>query len=123
MIVALDLVHSLHMIHCDLKPENVLVKSISKCEIKIIDFGSSCFIQDHLSSYIQSRSYRAPEVILGCNYDYKIDIWSLGCIIAEIWTGYVLFQNETIQGLLARIVAIMGPIPQRVLTEARLIKE
>jgi len=62
-------------------------------------------------------------VILGCNYDYKIDIWSLGCIIAEIWTGYVLFQNETIQGLLARIVAIMGPIPQRVLTEARLIKE
>jgi len=123
MLVALDLVHSLHMIHCDLKPENVLVKSISKCEIKIIDFGSSCFIQDHLSSYIQSRSYRAPEVILGCNYDYKIDIWSLGCIIAEIWTGYVLFQNETIQGLLARIVAIMGPIPQRVLTEARLIKE
>mmetsp|Transcript_24832 Transcript_24832/g.54887 ORF Transcript_24832/g.54887 Transcript_24832/m.54887 type:complete len:87 (+) Transcript_24832:1574-1834(+) len=76
LLIGLDFVHSLHLIHCDLKPENILIKSISKCEVKIIDFGSSCFIQDHLSSYIQSRSYRAPEVILGCNYDYKIDIWS-----------------------------------------------
>ena len=66
------------------------VKPVS-CEIKVIDFGSSCFIHDHLSSYVQSRSYRAPEVILGCRYDYKIDIWSLGCILAELFTGYVLF--------------------------------
>ena len=53
------------LIHCDLKPENILIKSYSRCEIKVIDFGSSCFIHDHLSSYVQSRSYRAPEVILG----------------------------------------------------------
>lgn len=63
-----------------------------RCEVKVIDLGSSCFITDHLSSYVQSRSYRAPEVILGLPYGQKIDIWSLGCILAELATGYVLFQ-------------------------------
>jgi serine/threonine protein kinase len=96
--------HSLKLIHCDLKPENILIKSISDVNIKVIDFGSSCFIHDHLSSYVQSRSYRAPEVIIGCKYDYKIDIWSLGCIIAELYTGIVLFQNDSIQSLLARVL-------------------
>jgi serine/threonine protein kinase len=60
--------------------------------VKVIDLGSSCFITDHLSSYVQSRSYRAPEVILGLPYGQKIDVWSLGCILAELATGYVLFQ-------------------------------
>jgi serine/threonine protein kinase len=96
-------IHNLKLIHCDLKPENILVKSISDTIVKVIDFGSSCFIHDHLSSYIQSRSYRAPEVILGCKYDYKIDIWSFGCILAELYTGNVLFQNDSIQSLLARV--------------------
>jgi serine/threonine protein kinase len=64
MLNALDYIHSLHLIHCDLKPENILISSVSGSEVKIIDFGSSCFIHDHLSSYVQSRSYRAPEVII-----------------------------------------------------------
>jgi tRNA A-37 threonylcarbamoyl transferase component Bud32 len=103
ILKCLEFIHSLKLIHCDLKPENILIKSISEVSVKVIDFGSSCFIHDHLSSYIQSRSYRAPEVILGCKYDYKIDIWSLGCIIAELYTGNVLFQNDSIQSLLARV--------------------
>merc|ERR1712019_94899 len=94
----------------DLKPENILIKSYSRCEVKVIDFGSSCFIDDHLSSYVQSRSYRAPEVILGLPYDQKIDLWSLGCVVAELWTGNVLLQNYSIQSLLAQIVGILGPI-------------
>lgn len=88
--------------------------------MKLIDFGSSCFIHDHLSSYVQSRSYRAPEVILGCKYDYRIDIWSLGCILAELFTGQVIFQNDSIAGLLARVVGIIGPIPERMFNESRL---
>ena len=67
ILIALDYIHGLKLIHCDLKPENILIKSIKNTEVKVIDFGSSCFIHDHLSSYVQSRSYRAPEVILGKN--------------------------------------------------------
>jgi len=118
---ALSYIHSLHLVHCDLKPENILLKSYSKAEVKVIDFGSTCFIHDHLSSYVQSRSYRAPEVILGCSYDYKIDIWSLGCILAEMLTGYVLFQNDTIQGLLARVLGIIGPIPEHMMKKGKLV--
>ena len=86
---ALEFIHGLGLIHCDLKPENILVKSYSRCEIKVIDLGSSCFQTDHLCSYVQSRSYRAPEVILGLPYDQKIDMWSLGCILAELCSGNV----------------------------------
>lgn len=111
-------VHRLGLIHCDLKPENILIKSFSRSEVKIIDFGSTCFTTDHLTSYVQSRSYRAPEVILGCSYGTKIDIWSLGCILAELWTGDVLFENTSIQYLLAKVDAFVGPYPGQMLQDA-----
>lgn len=120
---ALDYVHSLRLIHCDLKPENILIKSYSRCEVKVIDFGSSCFVDDHLSSYVQSRSYRAPEVMLGLPYDQKIDLWSLGCILAELWTGYVLFQNDSVQSLLARILGIIGDFPYHLMTRGKYVPQ
>ncbi|WJX71931.1 hypothetical protein P8452_55869 [Trifolium repens] len=116
---ALQYLHGLGLIHCDLKPENILVKSYSRCEVKVIDLGSSCFETDHLCSYVQSRSYRAPEVILGLSYDKKIDIWSLGCILAELCTGNVLFQNDSPATLLARVIGIIGPIGQSMLAKGR----
>ncbi|XP_052182252.1 uncharacterized protein LOC127794954 [Diospyros lotus] len=116
---ALQFLHGLGLIHCDLKPENILVKSYSRCEVKVIDLGSSCFETDHLCSYVQSRSYRAPEVILGLPYDKKIDIWSLGCILAELCTGNVLFQNDSPATLLARVIGIIGPIDQEMLAKGR----
>ncbi|VVA95152.1 unnamed protein product [Arabis nemorensis] len=116
---ALQFLHGLGLIHCDLKPENILVKSYSRCEIKVIDLGSSCFETDHLCSYVQSRSYRAPEVILGLPYDKKIDVWSLGCILAELCTGNVLFQNDSPGSLLARVMGIIGSIDHEMLTKGR----
>jgi len=74
---------------------------------------------DHLSSYVQSRSYRAPEVILGLPYDGRIDMWSLGAILVELLTGYVLFQNDSVAAMLARISAILGPFPEPLLGRAR----
>ncbi|KAJ0255707.1 Protein kinase superfamily protein [Hirschfeldia incana] len=116
---ALQFLHGLGLIHCDLKPENILVKSYSRCEIKVIDLGSSCFETDHLCSYVQSRSYRAPEVILGLPYDKKIDVWSLGCILAELCTGNVLFQNDSPASLLARVMGIIGSIDHEMLRKGR----
>ncbi|CAN6824023.1 hypothetical protein Bca4012_028942 [Brassica carinata] len=116
---ALVFLHGLGIIHCDLKPENILIKSYKKCEVKIIDLGSSCFRSDNLSLYVQSRSYRAPEVILGLPYDEKIDLWSLGCILAELCSGEVLFPNEAVAMILARIVAVLGPIETEMLEKGQ----
>lgn len=121
ILKGLEYIHGLKLIHCDLKPENIMIKSYSRSEVKIIDFGSSCYIHDHLSSYVQSRSYRAPEVIIGCKYDYRIDMWSLGCILAELFTGNVLFQNDTVQALLARVIGILGPFPEWMMQEGKLV--
>jgi serine/threonine protein kinase len=74
-------------------PSPLFIRSLAAAHLSRALFfhvGSSCFTTDHLSSYVQSRSYRAPEVILGMPYDQRIDIWSLGCILAELWTGYAL---------------------------------
>lgn len=76
-----------NIIHCDLKPENILLRDINRSGLKVIDFGSSCFINQKMYSYIQSRFYRAPEIVLGVPYTTQIDMWSFGCIIAELFTG------------------------------------
>ncbi|KAK8508286.1 hypothetical protein V6N13_055734 [Hibiscus sabdariffa] len=112
---ALDYLHELGIIHCDLKPENILIKSYRRCEIKIIDLGSSCFRTDNLCLYVQSRSYRAPEVILGLPYDQKIDLWSLGCILAELRSGEVLFPNDAVVMILARMIGMLGPFDMEML--------
>ena len=93
-----------------------------RCEVKVIDLGSSCFISDHLSSYVQSRSYRAPEVILGLPYDQKIDIWSFGCILAELLTGSVLFQVSKKQPIAHACVRIMPAELQTFICSIRLMK-
>ncbi|KAL0234458.1 hypothetical protein PCE1_001494 [Barthelona sp. PCE] len=84
-----------NIVHADMKPENILLKQANKSGIKIIDFGSGCFSDERIYTYIQSRFYRAPEVILGLAYGCEIDMWSLGCILAEFHTGYPLFPGET----------------------------
>ena len=116
---AVNFIHGLGIIHADLKPENILMKSFSECLIKVIDLGSSCFVTDKLMPYVQSRSYRAPEVVLGTKYDEKIDIWSIGCIVAEMASGRLLFDNWSISSLLAQIESILGPIPSSMVLRGR----
>jgi dual specificity tyrosine-phosphorylation-regulated kinase 2/3/4 len=118
-LISLRFVHSLGLVHSDVKPENILLGSYSRAQIKLIDFGSSCYLTDRQSSYIQSRSYRAPEVVLGLPYDGKIDVWSLGCVVAEMFTGEVTFQNDSIVSMLSRIEAICGPFPRHMIAQGR----
>ena len=118
-LIALNFIHTLGLIHSDVKPENILIASYSRARVKLIDFGSSCFITDRQSSYIQSRSYRAPEVILGLPYDGKIDVWSLGCVVAEMFTGQVTFQNRSVVSMLSRIEAICGPFSRHLIMNGK----
>jgi dual specificity tyrosine-phosphorylation-regulated kinase 2/3/4 len=116
MLSALVLLQSQRVIHCDLKPENILLAHPLHSEIKVIDFGSSCFENEKVYTYIQSRFYRSPEVILGMSYGMPIDMWSLGCILAELLTGYPIFPGENEQEQLACIMEIFGP-PEKHLIE------
>ncbi|VEU40771.1 unnamed protein product [Pseudo-nitzschia multistriata] len=118
-LIALRFVHNLGLVHSDVKPENILLGSYSRAQIKLIDFGSSCYLTDRQSSYIQSRSYRAPEVVLGLPYDGKIDVWSLGCVVAEMYTGEVTFQNDSIVSMLSRIEAYRGSFPRHMVAQGR----
>ena len=96
------------MIHCDLKPENIIFTDDSYKNIKIIDFGASC--QDCASGffYVQSRYYRAPEIVLGNQYDHGVDMWSLGCIIYELLTGKPLFPAKDENELLEYFIVTIG---------------
>ncbi|KAJ8002753.1 hypothetical protein DPEC_G00162220, partial [Dallia pectoralis] len=95
LIKCLQMLHKEKIIHCDLKPENILLSQKGQGNIKVVDFGSSCYEQQRVYTYIQSRFYRSPEVILGLPYSMAIDMWSLGCILAELYTGFPLFPGES----------------------------
>ncbi|KAJ3086592.1 dual specificity protein kinase yak1, partial [Physocladia obscura] len=99
------------IIHSDLKPENILLKSLDSPSIKVIDFGSACHENQTIYTYIQSRFYRAPEVLLGLPYTSSIDMWSLGCITAELYLGLPLFPGTSEYNQISRIVSVLGMPP------------
>ena len=87
--------HSISLIHTDLKPENILLlTNESSSDIRLIDFGAATFQNDQHSTLINTRQYRGPEVILGLGWSYPSDLWSVGCILAELNTGRQLFSTH-----------------------------
>uniref|UniRef100_A0A8B9IRL1 dual-specificity kinase n=1 Tax=Amazona collaria TaxID=241587 RepID=A0A8B9IRL1_9PSIT len=107
----LQVLYQERIIHCDLKPENILLYHKGQGSVKVIDFGSSCYEHQRVYTYVQSRFYRSPEVILGHPYAMAVDMWSLGCIIAELYTGYPLFPGENEVDQLACIMEVLGLPP------------
>eukprot|EP00471_Norrisiella_sphaerica_P000646 CAMPEP_0184484314 /NCGR_PEP_ID=MMETSP0113_2-20130426/6041_1 /TAXON_ID=91329 /ORGANISM="Norrisiella sphaerica, Strain BC52" /LENGTH=741 /DNA_ID=CAMNT_0026865255 /DNA_START=254 /DNA_END=2477 /DNA_ORIENTATION=+ len=108
ILKAMDIMYRAGIIHCDLKPENILLSSLASAKIKLIDFGSACTKNQTIYSYIQSRFYRSPEVLLGLPYDMKIDIWSIGCVAAELFLGLPLFPGVSAFNQIFRIVQMLG---------------
>ncbi|GAV48706.1 hypothetical protein ZYGR_0N01100 [Zygosaccharomyces rouxii] len=111
LLDALCVLKDSKLVHCDLKPENVLLCSPDRPDLKVIDFGSSCEERRTIYTYIQSRFYRAPEVLFGIPYSTSIDMWSLGCIVAELFLGIPILPGVSEFNQVSRIVECLGYPP------------
>ncbi|KAL1918652.1 uncharacterized protein VTP21DRAFT_2674 [Calcarisporiella thermophila] len=123
LLDALTVLNEAKIIHCDLKPENVLLKNLESPTIKVIDFGSACHVEQTVYTYIQSRFYRSPEVLLGLPYNCSIDMWSLGCIAAELFLGLPLFPGSSEYNQVTRIVDMLGSLPAYMLEMGKNARE
>lgn len=136
LLGSIAFLHDLNLIHTDLKPENILLinhtyqtftynrnipssstlttrsakfrRVLLSPQINLIDFGSATFDDEYHSSVVSTRHYRAPEIILGIGWSHPIDLWSLGCILVECWTGDALFQTHDCCEHLGMMEAVTG---------------
>lgn len=119
LFAALGHLAALHIVHGDIKPDNILVNE-SKTTAVLADFGTSfAATEAQVAPYLASRFYRAPEVILGCVVGCPADVWSLGCTLFELYTGRVLFPGGTNNGMLRLMQAAKGPMPPRLVKAGR----
>lgn len=137
LLTSVAFLHDLNLIHTDLKPENILLvnnayhtynyhrnipssshnilrqgrtrRVLLDTDIRLIDFGSATFDDEYHSSVVCTRHYRAPEIILGLGWSFPCDIWSIGCILVEFYTGDALFQTHDNLEHLAMMQAVCGP--------------
>ncbi|EFP84611.2 CMGC/CLK protein kinase [Puccinia graminis f. sp. tritici CRL 75-36-700-3] len=130
LLSSVAFLHELRLVHTDLKPENILLldasshlistkrganksKKVLRCsDIRLIDFGSATFEDEYHASVVSTRHYRAPEIILNMPWSFPCDVWSIGCILVEFFTGEALFQTHENLEHLAMMEAVFGPMPE-----------
>lgn len=128
---AVKFMHDNKLTHTDLKPENILFvnsdyehvdqggdrkkryKKVKNSQVRLIDLGSATFDNEHHSLIVSTRHYRAPEVILELGWEQPCDVWSIGCIMYELYTGRTLFQTHENREHLAMMERILGTLPYR----------
>ncbi|KAH0500894.1 Dual specificity protein kinase CLK4 [Microtus ochrogaster] len=133
---SINFLHHNKLTHTDLKPENILfVKSdyvvkynskmkrdertLKNTDIKVVDFGSATYDDEHHSTLVSTRHYRAPEVILALGWAQPCDVWSIGCILIEYYLGFTVFQTHDSKEHLAMMERILGPIPVHMIQKTR----
>ncbi|KAM8972891.1 dual specificity protein kinase CLK3-like isoform 2-T2 [Pelodytes ibericus] len=133
---ALKFLHDNQLTHTDLKPENILFVNSDfrtsyhegkKCEqkfvknssIRVVDFGSATFDHEYHTTIVATRHYRPPEVILELGWSQPCDVWSLGCILFEYYSGFTLFQTHDNREHLVMMEKIVGPMPRRMMYKTR----
>jgi len=115
---ALKYMHSAQLLHRDMKPSNLLLNS--DCLMKVADFGLARSLRDVeqppdveptvLTDYVATRWYRAPEILLGSTtYTFGVDMWSMGCILAETIVGKPIFPGASTINQIERIIELTGP--------------
>lgn len=107
---------------CFIPPGDVrrlLIARIQNTEIRLIDFGSATFESEYHSSVVSTRHYRAPEIILGLSWSYPCDMFSIGCILVEFYTGNALFQTHDNLEHLAMMEVVMGKFSQRMIEKGK----
>ena len=119
LLNTLQYIGSQGIIHCDLKLENIMLVNGRSASIKVIDFGSSCTLHNQwLGTKITSLFYRAPEVMMCLPYDTGIDMWSLACVLVEMYTGKPLFSGRDTYDQMRLIVQMLGMPPQEMVDES-----
>ncbi|EQC33276.1 CMGC/CLK protein kinase [Saprolegnia diclina VS20] len=141
LLTSLSYLESISLIHTDLKPENILLcddtedpalapmsprsRRNRRCivppasdRVKLIDFGGATYQDEARSGIINTRQYRSPEVMLGLGWSYPSDIWSAGCIIAELYLGELLFSTHENLEHLALIERCIAPFPKEMVERA-----
>jgi len=136
LIWSVKFLHDNHLTHTDLKPENILLNDssydveyssyyernervLNKSDLTVIDFGSATFDEEHHSTIVSTRHYRAPEVILELGWNQSCDVWSIGCIIFEFYKGQTMFQTHENREHLAMMERILGPIPTHMARDSK----
>jgi dual specificity protein kinase YAK1 len=108
----------LRLVHSDVKPENILQVALTSSHVKLIDFGSACHEDDRADDYAQTRFYRSPEVVLRLPRTTKSDMWSLGCVIAELTLGIPLLAGTSEIHQVYLINEMFGPFPRQMVEES-----
>lgn len=135
LLETMEFLHSFRLIHTDLKIENILLindreiqfdrrtKVPERTKIKLIDFGGACYDGSKKSTIINTRQYRSPEVILETGWSMPSDMWSLGCILAELYQGELLFPTHSNVEHLALMEKMIGFFPRRMLKNAKQVAD
>ncbi|XP_011310658.1 cyclin-dependent kinase 4 [Fopius arisanus] len=137
ILLGVDFLHSHRIIHRDLKPQNILVTTEGRIKIADFGFAKTYDFEMRLTSVVVTLWYRAPEVLLGCAYATPVDLWSVGCVLAELNTLKPLFPGSSEGDQLDRIFKIIGTptqeawpknvslsytaFPQRIATPLRIV--
>lgn len=114
--MALLIMRKCGIIHCDIKPDNILVNE-KRNILKLCDFGTALSTSEkNITQYLASRFYRAPEIIMGLEFSHGIDMWALGCTIYELYTADILFKGRNNNEMLKLMMDLKGRIPKKMLT-------
>jgi len=118
LLFALRHLAKLHIVHADVKPDNILV-SENNAVLRLCDFGSAFRASDpgcdDPAPYLVSRFYRAPEIILGLKYDARVDLWAVGTCLYELYTGHIMYPGADNNNMLRLMMELKGRFPVRML--------